>query len=430
MTGGLRVFIDSVMGVKNLDLAFVYTIAICVYSSLFEKKAKDSFNDSFLNKLIWGLFFFLIVSAFFSRYYYGFTWIQIFQGSRHHFLFLSYFFLRKAKKQDVLWIIHFLFYFTLIHAILYSIQVITQLPVLPYGEALIDRVTGIARYYNPPVFLAFFLFLSVIFPKYIPIKSTKIVIAIFLAALLCTQGRTGISLTLFCILLGLLYQGQSKKLFKNAIILGIIALPFADMILARFDNDGETSSDLEEIVTGKFMERAYSGDMRGGTLAYRFAWVYERMEYLSDRPIVENIFGLGMISDSQEDVVQRKYHFLLGLKNKETDMTTQLVTPDIAYGNLITQFGYVGGIILLCIWVRLFVIFYNNRKRNELLFCIALLLFSNIIGSISGSAISTTGNLVTPFIFLSLINAQNLKPLSYNETNNRKTTLYSQELIR
>ena len=377
------------------------------------------------------MFLFLIASVLFSKYYYGFTWIQILQGGRHHFLLLSYFFLRKTKKDDILWIVRCLFYITLAHAVLYGIQVMTNLPILPYGEAKIDEVTGIARYYNMPVFLIFFLFFCIIFPNnYLRIKFPKTVIAILLVALLCTQGRTMIALTIFCILIGLLYQRQSKKLFKNVIILGIIALPFADMLLARFDNKGETSSDIEEIVTGKFIKRAYSGDMRGGTMSYRFAWVYERMEYLSDRPIAENIFGLGMISDSQEDVVQQKYRFLLGLKNKETGLITQLVTPDIAYGNLITQFGYMGGLILLCIWVRLFVIYYKNRKSNELVFCTALLLFYYIVSSISGSTISTTGNLVTPFMFLSLINTQIPQLLSSYEFNNRENTLNPQKLIR
>ena len=403
MTQGLRVFTDDFIGIKNGDLAFIYTIIICLYSAIFEKNIKPTFNDQVLKKFIGVFFLFLCCSVLFSRYYYEFTWIQILQGGRHHFLFLSYYFLRKTKKQDVLWVIRVLFYFTCIHSILYCIQVLTQLPVLPYGDANIDSVTGIARYYNSPVFLGFFLYLCVIYPKSSYIKYPKSAIVILLAALICTQGRTGIALTIFGVLLGLLYKGYLKKIVKNIILLGIISLPFADMVLARFNNEGETNSDLEEIITGKFIERAYSGNMQGGTMAYRFAWVYERVDYLNDRPIGENIFGLGMISDSQYDVVLRKYRFNMGLTNEETGEPTQLATPDIAYGNMLTQFGYVGGVILLCIWIRLFILFYKNRQQDELIFCMALFIFNYIIGSISGNAISSTGNLIIPFVMLATL---------------------------
>lgn len=424
MTQGLRIFTDDILGVKNLDLAFIYTITICIYS-FFHERRFGLFKDKILNKLIWGLFIFLIISAYFSRYYYGFTWYQILQGGRHHFLFLGYFFLRKIKKEDVIWIFHFLFYFTLIHSVLYCIQVITQLPVLPYGEFHIEEATGLARYYNSPVLLTFYLYLCSIFPHYLRTKHTKYAVVIFLVTLFCTQGRTYISLTIFCLIIGLLLRGQTKKIIKNVLILSIAILPFADMLIARFD-EGGTDSDLNEILTGQFMDRAYTGDMRGGTMSYRLAWVYERMLYLNNRPISENIFGLGMISDSQSEIVQSKYRFWLGLTNKETGETTQLVTPDIAYGNLITQFGYVGGLILLSIWIKLFFVIYKRRKEHELIFCMSLLMLNYIIGSISGSSISTTGNLIIPFLVLALIhNTQSYSP-SY-ESKTRKVTFHPQK---
>lgn len=401
MSQGLRVLTDDILGVKNLDLAFIYTLIICTYSYFFEKGSYE--EDKILKSLVLYFTVFLVCSILFSRFHYGFTWYQILQGCRHHFLFLSYFFLRKCKTNDIIWVFRILFYFTFFHAILYIIQVLTELPVLPYGENKIDESTGIARYYNYPVFLQLYLLLSILYPCFYQSSITKYTPFVLFAALFCTLGRTFITLNILCVLLGLLLKGQSKKLIKKLIVFGIILIPFINIIATRFESGGETNNDIEEIISGKFIERLRTGEMGGGTMSYRFAWVYERAQYLSERPLSENIFGMGMISDSQSNVVLKKYNFILGLINDETGLPAQLYTPDIAYGNLLTQFGYVGGFILLLIWIRLFVILFKGRKYSPLIFCMSLLLFNYIIGSLSGSTISTTGNLIAPFTAITIL---------------------------
>lgn len=408
MTNGLRVFTSQILGVKPLDLAFIYTIVILLYSLSKEKSIKISFKDSTLNRLVWVFFVFLILSALFSRYYYNFTWIQIFQGGRHHFLFISYFFLIKTKKEDVLWIVRVLFKFTIIHSILYCVQVITTLPVLPYGEIHIEQGTGLARYYNSPVYLSFYLFVVVLFPKYFKAKYNTQIIILFLITLFLTQGRTFLIICVLCIFIGFYIQGALKKSYKYVILGTLIVLPFIDIISSRFEGDGRegtsTMDDIKSVISGEFKSRAVEGTIQdGGTFEYRFAWVYERMLYLSHRPLAESIFGLGMISDSQYTIVQRRYRFGLGLSDSQTGYTYQLSTPDIAYGNLITQYGYVGGILLLSIWIRLLMMFYRKKLQNSLVFSIFLFLFSIIIGSLSGSTISTTGNLIFPFLFINLL---------------------------
>ena len=401
MSQGLRVFTNDIMGVKNLDLACIYTFVICIYSYFHEKS--PYYEDMKLKRLVYCLFLFLICSVLFSKIHYGFTWFQIIQGGRHHFLFLSYFFLRKCKAEDIIWVFKVLFYFTFFHAILYVIQVATELPVLPYGENKIDESTGIARYYNYPVFLQLYLLLTILYPHFIQSGFTKYAPFVLMAALFYTLGRTFIALNLLCIFIGLLLKGQAKKIIKASIILCILMIPFANSIIARFEANGETSNDLQEIISGKFMERAITGEMSSGTMSYRFAWIYERMLYLSERPFFEKIFGLGLISDDQSDLVLKKYNFVLGLMNEDTGFPAQLQTPDIAYGNLLTKFGYMGGLIVFLIWIRLFLMLFKGREYNPLIFCMSLLLFNYIIGSLSGSTISTTGNLIAPFATIAML---------------------------
>ena len=414
MSDGLQILTDSVIGVKNMDLAFIYSVVICLYSFLHEKK--QIVEDKWLRKSIDVLFVFLLISTLYSYLHYGFTWYQILQGGRHLFLFISYYFICKVNFKDFQWIFQKLFFLTFVISILYTIQVLTGLPVLPYGDSGIDASTGLYRYFNAPTFLVLFLYITVLFPKFIKSKFSQYAPFVFLSALFCTLGRTFIVTTLFFLLVGLIMKGQASKVLKSLLIIGICILPFIDILIARMDNEGDTESDLEAVFSSDFKDYAQTGIRNGGTMTYRLAWVYERMLYLRNRPLGENIFGLGMISDSQWKLVLSKYHFATGIIT-ETGEPAQLRTPDIAYGNMIAQFGYVGSILLLGIWGSLLVFAYKNKKKHPLGLCIFLLVISNIVNSMSGSYVSETKNLVIYFLIVTAI-------INYITMNNHESNSY------
>lgn len=416
MTNGFRVFTNEILGVKNADLAFIYVIIIGVYS-FFKERHILKYEDRTINVCVKCLFVFLLCSVLFSFFYYEFTPFQILQGGRQLFLFVSYYFLRKTHRDDLYWVINVLYYVTLIHAGLYIVEVLTRLPVLPYGEALVDPLTGVARYYNSPVFLNFFLFLLCIFPDFIRSRNKKVAVLLLLAALFCTQGRSNITLTLGFLLVGLLLKGQTAKVIKTGLTVCICLLPFSNMLLSRFGNEkGANKGEMEILLTGDFINYARAGIFPEGTMAYRFAWVAERVIYLNNRPLVENIFGLGMISDSQE-VVLRKYNFNLGLTDPETGEPSQLGTPDIAYGNLITKFGYVGGTIVLWLWLYIAVFLYKNRKFHPFIFVYSLVTIQMVFGAFSGNTIADTGNLILPFTIISLTYSLKAQTSKINNSN-------------
>ena len=87
LLGGLSLLTDSVLGVKNKDIALVYTFSINAFL-LFQHKF------TFPSKEWWVrcykvLLFFLVGSVLFSYFYYRFTSFQILQGGRDFLLLFS-----------------------------------------------------------------------------------------------------------------------------------------------------------------------------------------------------------------------------------------------------------------------------------------------------------------------------------------------------
>ncbi len=396
---GFWILTDSVIGAKNADLAVVFVLFVCLYTIFFEKDDVKKVEDRWIKKILLLLLAFFFCSVLFSLYHYNFSILQVVQGGRHLLLFPAYFFLKKLKERDIYWVFDKLFVITIIHSVLYIIEVLTGLPVLPYGKAEADPFTGVLRYYNFPAFMSLFIYLLCIFPSVKKGAKKKFFILILFAALFCTQGRTSISITLFTLIVGFLVKGSYGKLVRNMLLVAICVIPFYNILSARFEGNG---NEFSAIISGEFVEYARKGWFPQGTMSYRLAWVAERVIYLNNRPISENIFGLGLLSESQ-DIVWRKYNFKLGLRNPETGGRCQLTTPDISYGNLLTQFGYVGGFIVVLLWGRLLLFFFYNRNKNPLVFCFMLYCGYNFIESFSGTGISNMGNLIAPFLVVSLI---------------------------
>ena len=269
---------------------------------------------------------------------------------------------------------------------------------MPYGgEPKIDPSTGLVRLYNSPVLLNLFLALTFVVPDYFG-KKVNLLRVIFFIALICTLGRTGIFTALLTVILSILFVGKASTLLKTITVLGILFIPFLDMVSSRFEKGG-TEEDLSVLSSGAFQDYD-SGD--GGTMTYRIAWVYERFDYLLDRPLGEQIFGLGLISDSQP-IVNKMYDFSIGLIDEETSLPTQLGTPDIAYGNILTKLGFVGGGIYLCLMINMLAFLYKNRRINSLTIVGAAMMIMLFIGSISGSAMSAPKNLSFYFIIIATI---------------------------
>ena len=407
MLKGWRVLTDDILEVKNYDLAFIFIFVILSFTIFAEKKTRD-LKDKPLRYWLLAFLVFMFFNIMFSYNHYHFSSYQILQGSRASFLFLSYFFLRRQKIEDLLWLNRTFFYITLITSVLYILEVFLNLPVLPYKQetAKIDEYTGIMRYYNFPPLLYWYLYVSILSPQFIKSKFVFPAIFIFIIALFATLGRTQIAMTSTVLLLALIIQGRMKSILTAVFAAMILVAPFAGMIGNRFAGkfNDSTESEIKSVLNGGIQETVYLGDAHDvGTFTYRLAWVYERAEYLKDRPISENIFGLGLISDSQSLTISKIYNFNLGLLDEEGDIQ-QLSTPDISYGNILTKYGYFGGTLYLCIWFYLFFYFLKYHKRSDYAFLGAALTLNMFLLSFSGTTISDQGNIIFPYIIFLLVN--------------------------
>lgn len=387
---------ENTLGVKFLDLALIYMIIINVYSAIYENEARIYLP--YEKYIVWVLLAFLSCSALYSYLHYKYTPFQIIQGGRSLFLFASYFFLRKVDKDDIVWILEVLFYITLAHAALYILQCITNLPVLLVNAKDATQSTGVIRYYNFPMLLPFYLLYCILFPQYFKTGIKWIAIILFVVTIILTQGRTYMITNLAAVLLGFLMQRQMGKITRWLVVGVLVLLPFSNMILSRFEK-GNTDTDISQVLNGDFATIAQNGMNGEGTMTFRFSWVAERFLYIKERPLGEKMFGLGMISDSQSDVVSKKYHFNIGLRDKNNN-TIQLGTADIAWGNFLTSFGFLGTPIFLCLWCSLLLYLYKLRDLDPYMLCGALFIIHLFLNSIAESHISTPSFLAFPMLLL------------------------------
>ena len=396
---GFYILTDNILGIKNQDAALIYFIVIFIYSLFNERHIKYVHNFR-IEKWLKVFFIFMLFNVLFSIIFYQLDLIQIIQGGRRYFIIFAFYFIRKIKTSDVDWLLRKIVYITAITSVLYIIQCQTGWPVLPDSDIYYsnDSVDGTLRYYNFPPFLDISLLLLIFHLKYFNGWKNVFVIAIMFVALLCTQGRTLIAGIIMVVLIGLYINGSYRKMVKYGLLGLIVITPFMPILMERFESDDKsTGGDLQAIIDGDFMN--VNGQF-AGSMTYRFALVYERMEYLANRSIGEQIFGMGLLSDQQEQIVRRMYHFNIGLKDRETGEVAQLSTPDIAYGNLICRLGFVGMAIYLVIWGIMFVQAYKNRKVNMIVFCLFLYLFNNFVCSFSFAIISYTENIVLPMMLI------------------------------
>lgn len=398
LSDGFEVLTDSIIGIKNLDLAFVYTIVILAFTAFYEKKQAN--ENKLLRKLVLVMMAFIICSMVFSYTHYGFSPFQILQGGRHLLLFAGYFFVIKTPQDDVEWLIDKIFKITVVVSVLYILQVFLDLPLLSYGmEVKKDASTGISRYYNSPFYLPLSIYIGIFKPDMVKTRFRIPCLVILAIAQVATLGRVEIITTFMMVMLGILLRGNRSQIVKIGLGLSILLYPMAEILGNRFSKASEL--DVKAIFSGSYKDLTQRNISNNGTLTYRFAWVYERRSYLDTRPLSEKLFGFGLISDSQFNEVFRHYYFRIGLKDKNTGLPQQLRTPDIAYGNILSTLGYGGGALIMTLWIYMAVLGFRHRNDQPFEGVLFLLVTGYIIRSLSGTVISDPGNLIIPFLIYS-----------------------------
>lgn len=407
--GGFGLWTDDVLGAKNGDLAIIYTFVISIVM-IFERQYKIP-KWSFVVQYKWFILF-LFASVIFSFFYYHFTPFQILQGGRSFLLIFAFPILVNVNRRDFDKVLQLLIKVCVLTSMLYILQIISRYPVMPYGEFDTDPTTGLPRFYNSPANLDIFLALTFLKPELFKGRIIYYRILFFLA-LVCTLGRTQITTTILLVFIALFFDGKIQKIGKYVILIGLMMLPFIGVLSDRFTGDG--ASDFSDIQAGNFKEGYVLGRDQG-TLLYRFAWMYERYDYLIHRPLGEQLFGLGLISDSQP-WVDKHYNFKIGLSNPDGIGAVQLSTPDISYGNIMTRLGFLGGVIYITFIVSLLFFLLKRRKDNVFILVSAASIMLLFINSFSGSLMSETRSFTIYFLFLSFLFNNKRKILNYDKNN-------------
>lgn len=407
--GGFGLWTDEVLGAKNGDLAIIYTFVISIVMVF--KRQYNIPKWSFVVQYKWFILF-LFASVLFSLFYYHFTPFQILQGGRSFLLIFAFPILVNIKQRDFDKVLQLLIKVCVLTSMLYILQTISRHAIMPYGEFDTDPTTGLPRFYNSPANLDIFLALTFLKPELFKGRIIYYRILFFLA-LVCTLGRTQIITTILLVFIALFFDGKIQKIGKYVIVIGVMMLPFIGILSDRFT--GDEASDFSDIQAGNFKEGYVQGRDQG-TLLYRFAWVYERYDYIIHRPLGEQLFGLGLISDSQP-WVDKHYNFKIGLPNPDGIGAVQLSTPDISYGNIMTRFGFLGGVIYITFIVSLLFFLLKRRKDNVFILVSAASIMLLFINSFSGSLMSETRSFTIYFLFLSFLFNNKRKILNYDKNN-------------
>lgn len=407
--GGFGLWTDEVLGAKNGDLAIIYTFVISIVMVF--KRQYNIPKWSFVVQYKWFILF-LFASVLFSLFYYHFTPFQILQGGRSFLLIFAFPILVNVNRRDFDKVLQLLIKVCVLTSMLYILQIISRYPIMPYGEFDTDPTTGLPRFYNSPANLDIFLALTFLKPELFKGRIIYYRILFFLA-LVCTLGRTQITTTILLVFIALFFDGKIQKIGKYVILIGLMMLPFIGVLSDRFTGDG--ASDFSDIQAGNFKEGYVLGRDQG-TLLYRFAWMYERYDYLIHRPLGEQLFGLGLISDSQP-WADKHYNFKIGLSNPDGIGAVQLSTPDISYGNIMTRLGFLGGVIYITFIVSLLFFLLKRRKDNVFILVSAASIMLLFINSFSGSLMSETRSFTIYFLFLSFLFNNKRKILNYDKNN-------------
>ena len=399
-------------------MAIVYMVVICVISLITHKKG--FYRKDNLSKYLNILGIFLLLSCFVSYFYYGFTLVQIITVVRGYLYILSYYILRDLTLEQHKKLFSYLSAIAFFSCIVYLLQIPLKRPLLftinEFNSDQGDRYGGLLRFTNIPPLRDLFFFLSFFAFSYynqqIKPKYQKIIYSL---SILLSFGRTA-TITAFGILVAAL--SFKKKKYIAWIILAFILLYPVITFISDTMNKRDSSVDMEMIAKGEYKNYTTGYKAESTTMTYRFAWVYERWEYIKARPLIEKLFGLGFISEEDPEALKR-YRFRVVDYGAQSDTFQLIYSSDIAFGNFITRWGLLGSVLLLSVWFNLLSFFWKNRQNDLAYAALALWLYL-FICNFSSRGMSETNTMINFFAIYAYFNTLNK---TKNETINHNRNL-------
>ena len=164
-------------------------------------------------------------------------------------------------------------------------------------------------------------------------------------------------------------------------------------------NSVSASTDIQNIIQGNYKNFKYGE--KNGTFTFRFAMIYERINYMTKRNPAEICLGLGL-GHSDYSKVQSMYHFRIGTLTADKGIG-QLSSADFAWVAILCQWGSIGLILFCLIFTSFEKSFWTNRKNNSLCIINFVYLIYLLIWSFAGSNFANAQYYLLPCLCYYLI---------------------------
>ena len=398
----------------NIGIIYMFIISFLAYN----KNLIRFTTGTTLEKLYTVFILFLLSCAIFSIVYYKFAPKEVFRVIKWLFPFASVFLFRILTPAQFLNILNFLFKITLLLNIIFIIQCFTGNAILHSAfETRAINEFGIARFYNKPIFSTFVLFYLIINYKKYTRFFLVFSIGLLFTALLLTQNRLEIIAVTFSIaIIVLLYpiiSMRRKILYSLLLIAALIPVNTIMEMRDKGSNIG-TKEEIINILNGHYTPNDYLNGYNG-TFTFRLAMITERMSYLSQRNLIENIWGLGM-GHSDYEAIDKRYNFQIGTLTTDKK-PGQLSSADFAWTQIFCQWGYGGTILFLAVYIYLILYFYRNRHLTLGIVTFGYLIML-LLCSFAGNTLANPNYHILPLMtFFYIKKTTNIQTLKCNENN-------------
>ncbi|XWW45322.1 hypothetical protein JYG30_21730 [Fibrella sp. USSR17] len=311
----------------------------------------------------WVLYFlaFVVVDALFSFYVFEYNILGIIKVFRNYLFLLSLGVFLLVPVRDLKKALHTLALVTVFQSFLYLLQIPLGIPLLQAGlagsEVIIHSAqeTGLARFYNTPLFLTLTLFYFLLYYKYRSRLVNIFIVVILILAVLAPMHRGYIfSLTVIISVYLIFKESKKYKVFKvAALAICIVGVSFSGILDSRlskgFSDFNKTFSGNRSITTISFDDN---------TFAYRIAHLVERYNFINNDP-KRYVFGIGFLSEEAKQA--EKLPFSVGVIDEKSGRVNQINTGDIAWSLLVLQLGLAGTFLFVVILIAAIIFLYGKR---------------------------------------------------------------------
>jgi len=273
-----------------------------------------------------------------------------------NYTLLLYFYFRKMRYSEFVRFFKMVIGASVVQGVFYYLQLVGVDGVLTGRVGESSYINEMTRYANYPLMTTFIAFYYVISDE---VKTLKLFMIPFFGMMLVIGQMRGeiILLGLSC---AIFFFMKRKIKYVTYIIVAVLAFQFIINPMFEYRSRNATNSTFEEIKivlsdpTNMYNYYIATGG-KGGTMAFRFAMLMERVQFMADNPRYLPT-GVGCIGENSPN---NNFNFIIGTHSEKLDKgISMLNSADIVWVGVLMYYGLIG--------VILFLLFYYFWARDSL----------------------------------------------------------------